>query len=413
MIRFPKAGATLVVLILLLASPIFVTTPCPTSSTNSLKPMTKLSPAQVLERFFKTDKVSSDWFTPEFLTAIPIEQNQLLINQLKQDLGKFESIVPEGDGFLLKFSQGSVPAQIAITSEEKIFGLFYNAPRKNIASLEDAIAQFKTLPGKVSVLVQEGNISHASLNPTTCLAVASAFKLAVLDVLKSQIAAQKLTWQTIVPLQSQYKSLPSGKLQTWPDGSYLTVETLATMMIAESDNTATDHLINLIGRENVEAIAPQNQPFLMTREFFQFQLKANQSLLEQYRKGNLQEKRSILTELAKQPLPKLSEFEEPQRNTMDLECFFTPTQLCQLMDRVSDLPLMSINPGAASPQDWQKITFKGGSGPGVLNLTTGVQAKNGKHYCVVATWNHEGLVDEVMFMSLYGGLLVYLKSFQA
>jgi beta-lactamase class A len=413
MMQFPKVLATLAALILLLASPIAIATPISISSPDSLRTMTKLSSAQVLEQFFKTDKVASDWFTPEFLAAVPIDQIQLIINQLKQELGPLESAIPDSEGFLLKFSQGSVPTQIALTSKGKIAGLFFSPPRKKIASLEDAIAQFKALPGKVSVLVQEGNTSHASLNPTTSLGVASAFKLAVLDVLKSQIAAQKLTWQTIVPLQSQYKSLPSGRLQTWPDGSYLTVQTLATMMISESDNTATDHLIHLVGRENIEAIAPQNKPLLMTREFFQFQAKANQSLLERYRKGNLQEKRSILTELAKQPLAKAREFEETQPNALDLECFFTPAQLCQLMERVSDLPLMSINPGAASPQDWQKITFKGGSGPGVLNLTTGVQAKNGRHYCVVATWNREGPVDEVKFMSLYGGLLVYLKSFQA
>lgn len=413
MMQFPKALKTLAILMLLLASPIAVAIPTPTSLQKPPKSMTKSSPAQVLERFFKTDKAASAWFTPEFLVAVPIDQIQLIINQLKQELGVFESTMPDGEGFLLKFSKGSVPTQISLTSDGKISGLFFSPPRKKITSLEDAIAQFKALPGKVSVLVQEGQTSRASLNPTESLAVGSAFKLAVLDVLQSEITAQKLSWQTIVPLKTQYKSLPSGRLHTWPEGSYLTVQSLAAMMISESDNTATDHLIQLIGRENIEAISPNNKPFLMTRELFQLKGKGNRSLLDRYRGSNLQQKRSILIELAKQPLPNVSEFEGVPPNALDVEWFFTPTQLCQLIDRVSDLPLMSINPGVASPQDWQKIAFKGGSEPGILNLTTSVQAKDGKRYCVVATWNHELPLDEAKFMGLYGGLLVYLKSFQA
>jgi hypothetical protein len=82
--QFPKVLKTLAALILLLASPTAIATPAPTSSSNSPMTMTKSSPAQVLERFFKTDKVSSDWFTAEFLAAVPIDQIQLIINQLKQ-----------------------------------------------------------------------------------------------------------------------------------------------------------------------------------------------------------------------------------------------------------------------------------------------------------------------------------------
>jgi beta-lactamase class A len=278
-----------------------------------------------------------------------------------------------------------------------------------VASLTAAIDQFKALPGKVSVLVMEGKTVRASLNPTASLGVGSAFKLAVLDVLQSQIAAKKLTWQTIVPLQANFKSLPSGKLQTWPDGTTLTVQSLAALMISESDNTATDHLIQLVGRENIEATTPQNQPFLMTRELFQLKASGNKALLERYRKGDLVQKRAVLTELAKRPLPNVAEFEGVQPNALDVEWFFTPAQLCDRIDRVFDLPLMGINPGIAQPQDWQKVVFKGGSEPGVLNFTTGLQAKNGQRYCVVATWNSDRPVDDAKFAGLYAGLIDFLK----
>jgi beta-lactamase class A len=369
----------------------------------------KLSPAQVLERFFTTDRVSADWFTPDFLQAVPIAQIEAIITQLKQELGAWESVLPEPEGFTLKFKQGTVPAQIVLTSDGKISGLFFSPSRQKVASLTAAIDQFKALPGKVSVLVMEGKTVRASLNPTYSLGVGSAFKLSVLDVLQSQIAAKKLTWQTIVPLQTQFKSLPSGKLQTWPDGTALTVQSLAALMISESDNTATDHLIQLVGRENIEATTTQNQPFLMTREIFQLKAKGNKALLERYRKGNLAQKRIVLAELAKLPLPNVAEFEGVQPNALDVEWFFTPAQLCERIDRVFNLPLMGITPGIAQPQDWQKVVYKGGSEPGVLNLTTGLQAKNGQRYCVVATWNSDRPIDDAKFAGLYAGLIDFLK----
>jgi beta-lactamase class A len=405
--QFSKTLRIAAGLFLLIASPIAIAAPALWQG--SPMTTTKPSSSQVLERFFKTDRVSADWFTAEFLAAFPIEQVQLIINQIKQELGVLESVKPDGEGFLLSFNKGDVPARIVLTAEGKISGLLFSPSRKKIASLDDAISQFKALPGKVSVLVRAGNTTRASLNPTASLGTGSAFKLAVLDVLRSQIVAKKLTWQTIVSLQSPYKSLPSGRLHTWPDGSSLTVQSLAAMMISESDNTATDHLIQLVGRGNIEAVAPSNKPLLMTRELFQLKAKSNTSLLERYRSSSLQQKRSILTELAKQPLPNVSEFEGVQPTALDIEWFFTPAQLCQLIDRVSDLPLMGINPGVARPQDWQKIAYKGGSEVGVLNLTTSVQAKNGQRYCVVATWNHDRPLDDAKFKGLYGGLLEFLS----
>ncbi len=368
-----------------------------------------LSPATVLERFFKTDTISADWFTAEFLAAIAIAKLQPLINQVKQELGTFETVGPDGEDFVLNFSQGSIPAQISLAADGKIERIFLGQSRRKVANLADAIDQFKSLPGTVSLLVTEGTTIRASLNPATVLGVGSAFKLAVLDALQSQIAAKKLTWQTIVPLQSQFKSLPSGRLQTWPDGSVLTVQSLAAMMISESDNTATDHLIQLVGRDKIEAIAPRNQPFLMTREMFQLKAKGNQSVLTQYRAGTLGQKRSILQSLAQQPLPAVSEFEGNQPNALDVEWLFEPGELCELIDRVGALPLMSINPGIARAKDWNRVVFKGGSEPGVLNLTTGLEGKDGKRYCVVATWNADRPLDEGQFVGLYGGVIEVLK----
>jgi beta-lactamase class A len=396
-------------LISLLLAPISTATPPPTTPPITVPPpkmnSQKVTPEAALARFFTTDSASADWFTPDFIAAIPITQIQQIVDQVKQELGTFETIQPDGDEFTLKFSKGSIPALIELTPDGKISGLLFKPPVAKVANLDAAIDNFKALPGKVSVLVKQDN----TLSPDDALGVGSTFKLAVLQVLKSQIAAKKLTWETIVPLQAKYKSLPSGRLQNWPDGSVLTVQTLAAMMISESDNTATDHLIQLVGRENIEAITPKNRPFLMTRELFQLKAQKNAPTLQRYRQANLQERRSILAELAQQPLPNGAEFGSSQVKALDLEWFFTPEELCQIIDQVADLPLTGIEPGIAQPKDWQKIAYKGGSEGGVLNFTTALQAKNGQKYCVVATWNHDQPLNETKFVSLYASLLDLLK----
>jgi len=58
-------------------------------------------------------------------------------------------------------------------------------------------------------------------------------------------------------ITAQLKSLPSGELQTKPDGTQISVQDVATKMISISDNTAADMLISLVGRPAVEAALPR------------------------------------------------------------------------------------------------------------------------------------------------------------
>src|SRR5262249_16388416 len=137
-------------------------------------------------------------------------------------------------------------------------------------TLSETIAALRALPGKVSVLVTTDGKTDAELEPDAELAVASAFKLAVLAALREEIDAKKLAWAQVVSLKPEHKSLPGpeGLLQKWPDGAPLTLHTLATLMISRSDNTAADVLINVVGHAPLERLSPGNAPFLTTREAF-------------------------------------------------------------------------------------------------------------------------------------------------
>lgn len=88
---------------------------------------------------------------------------------------------------------------------------------------------------------------------------------------------------------------------------------------------------------------------------------------------------------------------------------FSARELCGLMRNVENLPIMSINSGVAESADWKRVSYKGGSEPGVVNLTTWLVAKNGKSYCLSATWNDDKALDEMKFFGLYKSLLSTLK----
>ncbi|BAY61085.1 putative beta lactamase-related protein [Calothrix brevissima NIES-22] len=362
-----------------------------------------------LERLLTSEKVQADWFSSEFLAHVPISQIEQIISSLKQGLGDYQKVEEQGKNYRVVFARGYVPTQIAFDSNGKIAMLFFQPPVAKSQDLKEAIAELKTLPGKVSFLVLEGKSERAALNADTPLAVGSAFKLAVLQALKSQISAKVRSWADVVELKSGWKSLPSGMLQTWPDGSLLTLQTLSALMISQSDNTATDALINIIGRPIIEKITPRNVPLLTTREFFILKSAKNQELRKRYRNSNVEQKRAILNSLAQQSLPDVSEFTD-KPVALDIEWFLTARELCSLIEQVADLPLMSINPGVANAGDWERVAFKGGSESGVLNLTTWLKAKNGKQYCVVGTWNHDAPLEESRFMTIYSSAIAGLKN---
>lgn len=370
-----------------------------------------ITPATALERLFTSPSPQAEWFADSFLSQIPLTQVEQLLTEFQTSLGVYQSVQPDSAGYLVQFEQGKLLAQISLNEAGQIIGLLLQ-PRSDAIAPTEAIKQLQALPGQTNLLILEGDTELAAHNADQPLAVGSAFKLAVLAALREQIQKGNRSWRDVVELRPEDRSLPSGILQNWFDGALLTVQTLATLMISQSDNTATDTLIHLMGREAIEAFAPRNQPFLTTREAFALKNPENEALFKRYQTGNIQQKTQVLTELASAPLPGASLF-EGQPVLLDIEWFFSPSELCELMQKVADLPLMSVNPGGglADPAQWQRISFKGGSEPGVINLTTSLVSLSGKTYCVSATWNNpRAALDETSFLTLYSGILEGLRT---
>lgn len=265
---------------------------------------------------------------------------------------------------------------------------------------------FDALPGETSVLVLKDDKALVSLNAEKPLAIASTFKLQVLAELQQQIETGQHSWDEVVELKPEWKSIPSGILQDWPAEAPFTLQTLASLMISISDNTAADVLIQVVGRDTLSQVSPRNQPFLTTQEVFTLKSPENQDLLEMYRQST--SRSGLLATIHQAPLPTV-ELVDNQPLAPDIEWFFTTQELCQLIETVADLPLTQINTGIINSDNWQQVAFKGGAEPGVLNLTTALRDDSGKNYCVSATWNDQQPLEEYRFFNLFSDTLQSLN----
>jgi beta-lactamase class A len=364
-----------------------------------------ITPEQALARVLQQTPVQAGWFAPNFLAQIPITQVDAIVKQYTGAIGAFQRADATADGFTVVMERGTAPAKIHLDGEGRIDGIWFGQPQPTKpVSLEDSMKELSALPGKVSAVVMEEGKPLAALHPEDALAVGSAFKLAILAAAEEQTLAGKLKLDQVFPLKKEWKSLPSGVLPGWPDGTPLTLATLENEMISISDNTGADAMLSIVGRDQAEKFAPRNKPFLSTREAFVLKAKNSAALLERYRRADEPGRRAMLAEIDAQLLPDASQFSDAPSAT-DIEWFFTPEELCSLAAKAADADAFRINPGLADRGQWKQVAFKGGSEGGVLNLTTAVTGKNGKHYCVAATWNNSAALDQGKFFATYGSIL--------
>lgn len=365
------------------------------------------TPEDALVRLFNASKVEAAWFAPAFVAQVPTSRIESILSKVKAELGAFSKIEKEGDKLFAMLEKGRVPIKIALDGEGRISSLWFSPSELTVAPPDEEVsASFESLPGKVSVLVLTDGKEVLARDADAPMAVGSAFKLAILDALRERIEAKKARWSDVVRLDPKNKSLPSGTLHTWPDGAPLTLHTVASLMISESDNTATDVLLGYVGREAVEKRAPGNAPFLSTRDAFVLKAKSNAALLGRWRAADAEARRRMLPELR---AAKVSEGDFTGEPSIDVEWTFSARRLCELLSHTKSLDVTRINPGLASTEDWDLVAYKGGSEPGVLNFTSWVE-KDGKKHCVVTTWNDpEREVDSSKLSTLHRALLLKVR----
>jgi len=364
----------------------------------------------VVERIMTADPLCESWFHPEFLKAVPTAKLMHIRKALTEQLGKYQRAAKEGGKLYAVHETGRVPIRLTLGKDSEMTALWFESPELTGVDLGELVEVFAKLPGETSVLVLTDGKDVVARSPDANLAVGSAFKLAVLAAVADYVKRRgPRGWEKIVKLSAAHHSLPSGKLHEWPAGTPLTLASLVAQMISISDNTATDELMAFVGRAAVEKHAGVvNRPIMTTREMFQLKDPAHLDRIARYRKGDEAARRKQLAELVDASLPAVGDIAKMPPSP-DVEWFFSARELCALMDRVHALPAMHINPGLADRERWAEVAFKGGSEPGVINLTTHLEGKDGKKHCVVATWNDKKPVDHATFTTLYRSLVSALE----
>lgn len=213
--------------------------------------------------------------------------------------------------------------------------------------------------------------------------IGSIFKLYVLAALGDAVEEGEVSWRDEIVIRDELKSVPSGTLQDREAGEVVTVHEAARLMISISDNTAADHLIDLLGRRAVEATmdayghtSPElNTPFMDTREFTALKVGPASGLRIQWIEGDEEARRSILRQISgitTGDLP-VQDWTTPI-DPHTVEWFASPQDLCTLaaglLDLAGSVPeigeILAANPGVpAGPGTWESIWFKGGSEPGL------------------------------------------------
>lgn len=384
----------------------------PGPSQTALTPEQQQLGVQTLEKLLAVNPLDTALFGPEFLANVSAEQLRAAFAEYRKQLGDFEQAKATASGWELQFQKGSLPiTSLNLNDQGLISGLRVGAILPKFGNFDEARAALAQLPGQKSLLVQEvGQAPLVSVNASRPMGVASAFKLAILSELQAQIKAGTLRWTDELTLTDADKSLPSGTLQDAPAGGKYTLQDLATRMIRDSDNTATDLLLNKVGREAVETRSGQSA-MPSTREAFALKNPANLELLRAYRTAGLNTaaRREVLGRAASAPLPGAAVLTSGKTLARDVEWFISTQRLCTLINEVAALPEMQINPGIANKDDFKVVSYKGGSEVGVLNLTTQVTTKAGKTYCISATWNNAEPLDEAALYGLYAGVLNLVK----
>ena len=356
-----------------------------------------------VERLF-AGTVDPNWFDPTFLAQVPAQQIAAFLAQLVAEFGPVVEVGGEGAQLTTRLERAELPTQIALDAEGQIVGLFFGNPVPVGGTVDDFIRAIAELPGQTSVIVLTNGALAAGHQPELPLGVGSAFKLAVLAALNEAAAPGTLVnLDDVAILDPAWRSLPTGILQDWTPGTAVTVATLANLMISISDNTATDALIHILGRETIEAVSPRNTPFLTTAELFKLKSVGNEALLQAWIAGDEAARRAILADLADDPLPAVEQLSPAV--SLEAEWFFNGFELCALLEATHDMWAFDINPGLARRDDWARIAFKGGSEAGVLNLSTFVVAADGTTHCIVATWNNTEPLDDQALLTPYSGLL--------
>ncbi|MEV0615292.1 serine hydrolase [Nonomuraea sp. NPDC050404] len=340
-------------------------------------------------------------FSPDFLKAVPPAQvNEALASVKGMQVRRVLS--SQNQYLLAEVTAGATTsnAEITVDTAGVIVGLQFGQPDpKTWAEIDKRMSTASPDSGLLAAELT-GNGRCRTVHAVAAgkaRPLGSMVKLYVLGTVADQIKRGKFGWDSQITIKDELKSLPSGVLQDRPDGTKVSVLEAAKLMISISDNTATDLLIHKVGRKAVERTMrawgvadKRNSPLITTRDLFVFKGVDYPTHTKKYKSLSTAAKRAYLDKvLAKEPLSKVQMWTKP-RDLDSVEFYASPNDICRAYGELVKLgdkrigEAMSINDAALGldRKQWPTVWFKGGSEPGVLDLSFMARTSEGKTYVV-------------------------------
>lgn len=282
------------------------------------------------------------------------------------------------------------------------------ATRKQVeAAIEAHLAK---LPGHTAMLwtelTEDGPVAQFGCNQEERFAIGSSFKLFILGTLASEVNNRRRRLDNTMLLDARWIGPPQSELTDWPLGSPVTLNTLALKMISVSDNTATDHLLHLLGRRRVErqmAVMghqhPEwNRPLLFTREMVMIRDKRTPDREQQYARLDEAGRRKFLAE-------QIADERDYEALDFDTRSFRVAEWFAEPADMAAALNWLRLNTGEDQPANllrgvlavdpklernrevWPYVGFKGGSEDRLIAGNWLLRHRNGKWYTFHVYWN--------------------------
>ena len=399
----------------------------------------------------------NEHFDASWLSQIPAAQTQTFVNSLRTSFP--DAVVTDVVGVtpvritVVIDSPGSPPpsgflsigarysgARKIVQLGSSNYGGSVQYPEDQTLTMTQAADKFVTLSASPALLVGRiGSNGQCSAivdrNATQLRATASIFKTWILAGVGRAIAAGLVSAEDPIALVAT-ELAPGGTINSEPLGTVFPLGDLATLMMGISDNTATDLLHEVIGRDHIDGVIGNIglanpdvlRPILGISEQFHvfrsFDLPTAQSFVNGTEAFQQQFVEEEIVPLGPQTTGPYFHVDLLTSGTWRA----SPMDICQAFASLRRLPpgseaLQTVDAafgaGAAQPdvrQDWDRVWYKGGSLAAsvddfhVLTHAWMLENAGGDPYVVIAMSNDSGGGINPFFVQSITGRLLELVS---
>jgi hypothetical protein len=394
--------------------------------------------AERVVALLKGETAPADIFTPAFLAEVPEARVRAISGQFAAQYGavrgltRIDAASPHAGTIHVDYERATVRMDLVVEAAPpyRVSGLLLTGADLRGDTMAAVLAEIRALPGQTGFAVARlggaAPVVTAGHAADRALAIGSTFKLWILAELSRQVRAGERRWSDVVA--ADRRSIPGGTLYGWPRGAPVTLHTLASLMISISDNSATDVLLHLLGREAVERMvarigveaAARNRPLLSTLELAAIKTGPAAARDRWLQAGEAERRRILAADYADFDPARidLSWFTGAPLHIDSVEWFASAADLTRTMDwlRVNGdetaHAILAINSGLAARMrdDFAYLGYKGGSEPGVINLTWLVRNRAGAWFAVTGGWNNMAApVEEARFVALMARAVLLLR----